>query len=198
MKKYLISLITFLLIYQNYSQTGREVKSSLPVEFTKEKIEIFLSDEIMKLKGTYYFKNLTSSFLKTSVFYPFPIDKEHLYPTEIKIYKWKIDKKNKVNFVKSDKGVLWTVEIEANKITKYIVIYKQPIKTKNATYILTTTQAWNKPLEYAKFIIHIPKIFKNIEIPYSIDKIFSKGENIIYEFTRTNFLPTKDLTICWQ
>jgi hypothetical protein len=166
------------------------------IDFFQEEIDINVHDNNCTVTGKYYFKNVSSKGIKKSLFYPFFIDKNSLYPDSINIIE--LAKNENIDSKKSKKGVFFSIYIKPKSVLIIEVFYKQKTLSNKMEYILTTTEVWGKPLELTKFNIKIPKKYKLKHISYKYDEILEQKENNIYRINKKDFLPEKNLIIKWQ
>ncbi len=178
--------IIFIFIQSGYSQLPR---------FLNEKIEITIGDQSCKIKGLYYFRNIKTSILKRTLYYPFVIDSCLVYPDTIKV----LNHQNNENtsFVNTKSGIHFPIEIPPGKTVLYEVYYTQKILANKMEYILTTTQKWGKPLEKAEFIVNLPSKFELKFLSYEYDEKKEINNYYIYEIYKNNFMPKKNLIVEW-
>lgn len=169
---------------------------SQPIDFFQEEIDINVNDNNCAVTGKYYFKNVSSKGIKKSLYYPFFIDTNSLYPDSIVVTDF-VRNKN-IKFKKLEKGVSFSIYIESKSISIIEVFYKQKTLSNKMEYILTTTKFWGKPLELAKFNIKLPKKYKLEYISYKQDENLEQKEHNIYKITKKDFLPEENLIIKWN
>jgi hypothetical protein len=75
-------------------------------------------------------------------------------------------------------------------------VYRQALRGDYARYIVTTTQAWERPLRRAAFEIRLPAGVEPVE--FSFPFAASEGEAGVYRYEATNFLPDRDITLRWR
>ncbi len=187
MKK-LIVLIFCIFTLASFSH------AEMPVKFFKEEINITLKKNSVNVRGLYFFESKSNLEIDVSMFYPFPIDSSHFYPAKIKV----LDPENTLDFVKKNTGIKWTLHFEPLGVKTVLVEYKQKIKEKNATYILTTTKLWKQKIDKATFIIEAPEEFKELNFSIKPDSVKTKAKKQFYYITRRYFLPKTDLKISWE
>ncbi|MEO0276239.1 MAG: hypothetical protein ABIM60_05635 [candidate division WOR-3 bacterium] len=161
-----------------------------PINFWKEEIKIEIQNKTLKVRGIYYFKNLSNFYTSIIMRYPFPVDEYHEYPFYVKIKGFV--------FKREGNDLIMPVNFKPFEEKKIEVIYAQRLKDKKAKYILTTTQKWGKPLESAYFEIKVPLFFKDVKISYKPDSVKIKKNFKFFYIHRKNFLPKDDLFIDWK
>lgn len=189
MMKKLIIFTFFIFTLASFSH------AEMPVKFFKEEINITLKKNSVNVRGLYFFES-KSDFdeMKIKMFYPFPVDTSHLYPEKIKV----LNPENPLEFNKKKDGIEWNLYFEPLGVETVLVEYKQKIKEKNATYILTTTKLWKQKIDKATFIIESPEEFKELNFSIKPDSVKSKAKKQFYYITRRYFLPKTDLKISWE
>jgi len=185
---WLSSLITLILLISN------TVFCQLP-QFAGEKIEITIHDNYCSVKGTYTFRNNHSESIKRMLFYPFPIDSTLLFPDSIKISN--VKKNKNISFVDAKTGIYFPIDVPAGKTVVYQVFYTQQTCTNKFEYILTSTQSWNRPLDFAEFIIKIPVELELKLLSYKSDSMEKVNHFNVYKFHKEKFMPTKNLLVEW-
>jgi len=186
-----ISNLTFLLFF---TLSYYNIILSQPLQFAKEKIEVKIYNGYAVVTGDYTFTNKNKNKLRSTLFYPFPVNQSHFYPDTISVY----DQHNKtILFTKSSTGIYFRISVFPDSGTTISVKYSQRISSDTMKYILTSTQTWKHPLEKAEYIVSLPKQFdlKDISIkPYKKD---SDSTDNIYIINKQNFMPETDLIIVW-
>jgi hypothetical protein len=78
------------------------------------------------------------------------------------------------------------------------IIYKQEIKNNMAEYILTSTQAWNKPLEKADFTLKIPINIKIDSLSYNADSLCCFKDYFLYKWYFKDFMPDRNFYVSFS
>lgn len=183
-------LITLLLMVSPIDSTPLANAHALSIEFYREKITVLLSDDQVTVEGVYYFRNTSFKSQKEIMYYPFPMDKHHPYPHEIKV--------EDLDFTKGKQGVYWLIEFPLHSTRSVKVRYKQRCDINSATYILTSTKHWKQPLEKAEFMIVVPERWENVTLSYCPDRWETKKGLKYYYISKVDFLPQQDLIIKWD
>jgi len=170
-----------------------------PVRFDKEKIEVWVAEGQIQVRGLYHYRNRTLLPLSFSLGLPFPVDANHLAPSAFSVTE--VDAAGEplaaVN-VRSYHGnnvfrlIFWP------KQQKWIRLdYSQPILTERGTYILRTTRNWNQALDNGEYIIHLDKGISLASSTYALaqDPLENSGT---YSFSRAQFYPGEDWSFTWQ
>ena len=144
----------------------------------------------LELRGMYHFTCSAKQPLVASMFYPFPLDSTHLYPDSIEIRQH--------GFQKQDSGVSFRMQFRPGAEDSFFAYYRQPLKTNSATYIVTTTRKWKRPIDLAQFRVTAPTGFKDVGLTFKPDSVKKSGSAVSYFFTRKKFFPDKDVTVTWR
>jgi hypothetical protein len=80
----------------------------------------------------------------------------------------------------------------------FFAYYRQPLKTNSATYIVTTTRKWKRPIDLARFRVTVPARLADVKLTYKPDSVKKADSTTSYFFTRKRFYPDKDVTVTWR
>ena len=199
------------------SATCRKTAPGSPVHFAREEIAMDVKPGTLEVRGTYHFTCSAKEPLVASLFYPFPLDSTHLYPDSIEIRMPNADRQTpndaasltlalsqreregvRVSFVRQDSGVSFHMQFRPGAEDSFFAYYRQPLKTNSATYIVTTTRKWRRPIDLAHFRVTVPLSFENVVLTYKPDSIARTDSTISYFFAREKFYPDKDVKVTWR
>lgn len=164
----------------------------------------------LEVRGMYHFTCSAKEPLVASVFYPFPLDSTHLYPDSIELtapndaapltlaLSQGEREGVRVSIVRQDSGVAFRMRFRPEAEDSFFAYYRQPLKTNSATYIVTTTRRWKRPIDLAQFRITVPVSFKDVALTYKPDSTARSDSTVSYFFTRRKFYPDKDITVTWR
>jgi hypothetical protein len=164
------------------------------VSFEREVIRVFVDTNSVRVEGTYVLKNNVPSPLVQRLFYPFPADSLHPFPTGIAVIK----DGDSVAFQRALKGIVFPIHIHANDSATFHVTYAQDCLDRSACYILTSTAVWQEPLKSAHFEVTVPHNIELTWIAYGAETVKEEKAARIHLFSRRDFMPDKDLCIKWQ
>ncbi len=187
--KYIILIILITIIFGS-------ILSAQSIQFYQEKIEIEINDDYCSISGIYYFRNNNSQDIRQTLYYPFVINDEMSFPHHIEVTN--LSNSKTVLYRSSDKGVYFPINVIADSIAIYKVIYHQKTNANKIEYILTTTQKWGIPFEVAEYIIKIPENYKIKSMSIEPDTIEIKDNKKILTSNKTNYMPTTNFTINWE
>jgi len=164
------------------------------ISFYAEDLNFSLNKANFEVDGLYYFRNLTGTEVKQILFYPFPDIAKYGEITFIKIH---IEgDTTSMLATQSAKGSLFKVKIPANDKVAYRINYGQKLKSSEAKYIITTTQAWNNPFEFANYSLSFPEIMVVDSVSITPDSTAIEAGLKKYFWQRKNFMPDRDF-IFW-
>lgn len=168
--------------------------TSQPTSFRREVIRVEPLPGSLLVTGIYYFVNESAHDVTPVIFYPFPTDSRHPFPGRITV----LTASDTLSWSRSENGVHFNVAISEGSETVFTVIYEQKCLDNSGCYILTTTRAWNRPLVRAEFEIVLADSLRLQWMSYTPDDTLLTERGRVLRFTRTSFLPEKDLCLRWR
>jgi hypothetical protein len=168
----------------------RKAEPASPIHFAREEIAMDVRPSTLEVRGMYHFTCSSKEPLMASVFYPFPLDSTLAYPDSIEIRQHA--------FQRQDSGVAFRMRFRPEAEDSFFAYYRQPLKTNSATYIVTTTRKWKRPIDLARFRVTVPTGFKDVSLSFKPDSIKQSDSTTAYFFTRKRFYPDKDVTVTWR
>jgi hypothetical protein len=166
--------------------------------FIKETIAVsILVPDTVEVMGDYFFSTAGSSaaVVRTSLFYPFPVDSSGEYPCFIEVKNARSGKT--IEFGRGDQGIMFPVSAQAGDTTAVTVVYKQHVKNRSGRYILTTTGIWGRPLIDSRYSVSVPDNITLTYVSYECDSVSSTGSRLVYQFFKKQFMPDRDLIFTW-
>jgi hypothetical protein len=180
------------------------------VHFAREEIAMDVRPGALEVRGMYHFTCSAREPLVASVFYPFPLDSTHLYPDSIELrtpndaapltlaLSQREREGVRVSFVRQDSGVAFRMRFRPEAEDSFFAYYRQPLKTNSATYIVTTTRKWRRPIDLARFRVTVPASLVDVKLTFKADSVVRSDSAITYFFTRKKFFPDRDVTVMWK
>jgi hypothetical protein len=185
-----------------------------PLHFAREEIAMDVRPGTLEVRGMYHFTCSAKQPLVASLFYPFPLDSTHLYPDSIELRTPSADRQTPSpripdselrrsdfgvrSFVRQDSGVSFRMQFRPGAEDSFFAYYRQPLKAKSATYIVTTTRKWKRPIDLAHFRVTVPASFKDVKLTFKADSAARSDSAVTYFFTRKKFYPDEDVTVTWK
>ncbi|MEJ2721296.1 MAG: hypothetical protein P8181_09165 [bacterium] len=182
-----ITVVSLVAVFCGLAAAG-------PVRFEREAITVWVTPDAIRVEGAYTFVNTLPVSFSQGLFYPFPIDSLHPDVNNVSVHMGG----SALEFKRMSKGVGFTIMLPASGSGTAIVSYEQSALDSSGCYILTSTSAWDAPLEEARFKVHIPDTLELIDSSYEFDRVTAQDGERIYRFVRTDFLPETDLCLRWR
>lgn len=181
---FLLIIVSVLVSKSTYSQS---------LEFFEESLFFEISGGFFTVDGQYYFRNTGQNDIHQILFYPFPADEDPLSIDSIFVTVTPVTEEQLLVH-RSEKGFSFLVQLKAGEEKAYHIVYRQRV-SHHATYILTSTKYWGKPLEKAFYQLKVPANNFITFFSYPPDYQEENTGGIIYYWYRENFMPDKDFKI---
>jgi hypothetical protein len=161
------------------------------VNFTSERIDVHVYCDEIVVEGYYFYKNPFPFPVIQGFSIPFPVDQDHPKPIEVKVERLTpIKEAISIRHIFGSTG--FDVYFSGLEEVEVRVSYRQKAGGENATYILTTTQPWGKPLESGVYTLY-PHGTVIVSSNYLLD-LPGKAPG----FHKTGFMPDKDWHFTWR
>lgn len=167
------------------------------LNFFREDLNFFLKDSVFTVDGNYYFKPLEGKEFKTMLYYPLPTGLNKGKILSSAVFDLNSGKAVEISGV-SDKGFFFPVTAAADSAGRYKIIYSQIFKSKSAEYILTTTNAWGRPLSEVNYTLTTDSAIVIDSFSFPPDRALKLADKKVYSWQKFNFLPDKDFIIKWK
>jgi len=170
-----------------------------PVRFHSEVIQLFIQPGQLTVDGLYRFVGRAGrSGIPVGLFYPYPRDSllgaAH---TELLAVLAPNGDWMPLAFeeLPDGRGVRWRIPF-AGDTTLVRTVYRQTLLASYARYIVTSTAAWGRPLEHARFEVCLPDSARAPEFSYPFQRAISGAPCYVYE--ARSFLPADDIVVTWS
>lgn len=166
------------------------------VEFYKEDLKFSIDNDWFKVRGTYFFRNLTGDTIRKYLIYPFP--EERVYgkiDSVTVINRNDFSKTNELRGINS-KGAFFVIKILPRGTAVYEISYQQQITSGKMKYIITSMNTWRNNLEVADFELTYPVKVCIGSINFLPDQAEIKNDKVVWKWNKTDFMPKKDIEIC--
>jgi hypothetical protein len=164
-----------------------------PISFVRESLRFTLAGDCFTFSGTYYFDNPGLEPVERSIYYPFVLSGST--PDSMNIIEVRSGKA--VTAVPGRSGVTFVATILPRSTRSYRISFVQRARKQSLEYILTTTAAWERPLDRATFIVRVPAniVLKSLSLkPSTISSVEGVTTYII---EREHFMPGENLILRW-
>jgi hypothetical protein len=166
------------------------------LRFESELIRLEIRGDTLRVDGIYRLE-ATSPHEPVLLFYPYPVDSllgeawtESLAWRPASETDWRplaVEEEPTLD------GVFWRLPLEGNRRVEARTVYGQRLRARYGRYILTTTAAWGRPLQEARFELALPPGMRLVECSYP----FARGADGIWRFLARDFMPLEDLLFRW-
>ena len=170
------------------------------VRFDRERIDIEAGKGRVRVMGLYHYRNASRLPAILNLKVPFPIDRHHPPPEWLALYESNAEGRLLADIMPMVRGnVVAFRMIFRPREAKWIRLdYAQPARTASGRYLLTTTRAWRRPLEFADFTLHLPAGCRLVASNYPVTTRISEGPAQTFAFSTTQFFPDHDWEFIWQ
>ena len=163
------------------------------VRFTRERIAVTVHADYIEVDGLYVYTNPLPFPLPQGLRVPFPTDALHPAPasvevTEVEPLSQKDSEPIAVRWVWGEP--YFSIRVPAFGAKHVRVRFTQYSPQMSATYLLTTTQPWGKPLDQGEYVLR-PRGVRIVTSNYPLD-----GQGCLC-FTRRRFMPDRDWRFTW-
>jgi hypothetical protein len=165
------------------------------IEFYREDIIFKIDGHTAEVNGVYHFCNVGDREIKTRLFYPFPDEAKNLIDT---ILVMDFEEDSAKLFHESAGGVYFEIYVPAYDQSACRIYYRQKLISNHFTYILKSTNSWQRPLEFANFELQAPAALTVDSLSYYPDTSFTYQDTKIYRWHKKNFMPDKDFEVYFE
>lgn len=155
------------------------------VRFSGEYIAITVRPEAVDVDGLYIYSNPWPFPWVQGLQIPFPVDAEHPVPATVRAWETGAGPSREIRVLWLNGAPHFSILVPAHGSRHVRVSYTQWARNRSATYLLTTTRPWGRPLEWGEYRL-IPQ---GVEIARS---------NYPAQFRRLDFLPQQDWFFEWS
>ncbi|MFH1130207.1 MAG: hypothetical protein V1754_02660, partial [Pseudomonadota bacterium] len=182
-------------VWRRYLKEGNPSAEQQQVEFAAEKVELDLTEEDLKVTGTYFLRNRSRSSVGMGIVYPIlslpksPAPSFIIAPNGSQI-PVRINNKGQAES-------RFQISMAAQSLTKFQVRYTQKHFGKRAGYMVTSALRWPTPITRAVFVIRYPASLGRVRISYPIAHTKKIGDQIVHTIVRNNFVPDREVELRW-
>jgi len=161
------------------------------VRFTSEQIHVVVYPNEIAVVGRYIYKNPFPFSVVQGFYIPFPVDHDHPEPYQVHVERVKPERKTlqlRRSFGKTRFDAAFSAEEEA----EIRVSYRQQALANNATYILTTTSPWGRPLDFGVYTLSTyGTVILSSNYPFNLPHGRAG-------FQKSGFMPVKEWQFTWR
>jgi hypothetical protein len=184
-------------------------RHSAPVMFDSEIIRLYVERDTLEVEGIYLLLCNPESIPEVTLFYPYPardyLGEAHTVLLEARPPggQWRT-----LRFVEHpvprslptgemSGGARWWVPLTMGDSLEVRTVYRQAVRGDCATYIVRTTRAWGRPLENARFEIHLAQGLSPVSFSFPFRNV-ATPQGTYYLYEASNFSPDSDIDVCWN
>ncbi len=161
------------------------------VHFKSERIDVHVYPDEILVDGHYFYKNPFPFPAVQGFTIPFPMDKDHPMPMDVHVERL-TPIKEELRIRRTFGNTGFDAYFSAHEEAEIRVSYRQKAGGENATYILTTTRPWGRPLESGYYTLYPHgTIIESSNYPLDLP---GKAPG----FHKTGFMPDKDWQFTWR
>jgi hypothetical protein len=173
---------------------SNSLTSGQEIHFVKEDITFHLSRESFVVDGYYWFYNPSRVLTERLIYYPFPVVGKSSAVDSVDIFDITDGTQPKISD-RTETGLSFVLALTGHDTALYHIAYRQKICDDSAVYILRSTQAWNRPLEYAEYKLVIEDSTVVTGFSYEPVKRYDIEGKQIFLWRRTDFMPDRDFVV---
>ncbi len=169
-----------------------------PVHFYREYVVVEPSTRVCRVNGLYFMRNLTDRTLEMGFDYPFPVGGPYAFPYQVFVHEVTDEGERAMGFVPGERSVTFRMRFGPGEERRFRVRYAQQIRGGRATYIVTTTRLWERPIELAEFEIRIPPELEDVSLSFDPDSSATRNDTTVHYLREIDFYPDEDIVITWD
>ena len=170
-----------------------------PVRFDLERIEVRIESRQIHVTGLYRYSNSSWAPSVLTMKVPFPVDADHPEPKGFSLSQSDERGHAIAEIVPAVRGGDVSFrQVFRPRESKWVRLdYVQQTRVDTARYILTTTQAWGRPITRADFVLYLPRDLNLASSSYPLRESATEGREKFFTFSRTDFYPDRDWVFTW-
>ena len=196
----MVALLSQAWATQESEPGGSVAARAIPLRFDSEVIRLFVGNDTLRVEGTYRLICRPDAPPAISLLYPYPAD-SLLGVAETELLECRIPGGpwQSLDYEEYPRlpAARWRIPLGLGDTLEVHTIYTQVLLTRYARYIVTSTQAWGRPLRHARFEIHLPADVTPVRFSFPFERQETNG-HIYYLYEAENFLPDTDIIVHWE
>jgi len=173
-----------------FLSTSLYLQAQNHVSFFEEHIDFALDTDYFIINGIYSFHNDVDKDVNQQIIFPFA-DKTATIDS-IRIIN--LSTGRNIHYDKLENSVLFNFILPGKDTVDINIFYRQKISTLNK-YIITSTQAWGKPLYKAVYTLTTEKNLRIKSFSYPYDSVREVKNKKLYSWEKYDFMPKFDFEI---
>lgn len=159
--------------------------------FPRESICFRLDRQHFSVSGYYYFAGAAGLF---PVLYPFPNGSGVVDSATVTDSK----ELRPLPYTMQDNGLVFGLNRPTADTSVIQIYYREKVTGGKATYILTTTRAWGRALEWASYSLLVAPGIKVTSLSLKPDSEMDTPLGRLYFFKRADFMPAGDFVVEYE
>jgi hypothetical protein len=165
------------------------------LQFYREDIVFKLNNNAMETDAVYHFCDVGDKDISTQLFYPFPENTMELIDSIVVTN----DKTGEIIHYRDGKnGILFGIFVKSYGQASYRVFFRQKLLENKFTYILTSTETWNRALEFANYEFQAPVATKITSFSFPPDSTVIQHDIQYFYWKKKDFMPEKDFEVIFR
>jgi hypothetical protein len=166
------------------------------VRFAAEQVKLEIVPGELRVEGRYGF--VSADACTVAIHYPFPADPA-LGPPRLLAAECRRANAapETLRVAETAIGWVWRLGFAARESCAVTVRYSQSLAAPRAVYVLTSTQAWGRPLDRARFEVSLPESLGPPRFSLPFRRAGCRDARCSWTCERRHFLPRRDLVVSW-
>jgi hypothetical protein len=175
-------------------------RTALPLDFIAEQVVLRIEPDSLRVDAVYVFVcHADAAPTQAGLVYPYPQDpllggaRTVSLACRLGAQAWRELSHHELP---GGHGARWSLPVAAGDTLRVRTTYLQALRTTYARYIVTSTAAWGRPLQFARFEVHLPPdaVPEEFSLPF---EPCGQDEPSSWCYEAEDFLPDQDVIVRW-
>lgn len=176
-------------------------RAALPLDFLAEQVVLRIEPDSLRVDAVYVFVcHADAAPTQAGLVYPYPQDpllggaRTVSLACRLGAQAWRELSHHELP---GGHGARWSLPVAAGDTLRVRTTYLQALRTTYARYIVTSTAAWGRPLQFARFEVHLPPdaVPEEFSLPF---EPCGQDERSGWCYEAEDFLPDQDVIVRWR
>jgi hypothetical protein len=164
------------------------------VRFAAERVELDLHKGLLTVDATYHLHNPSSASQALAIAYPILVSRKRLSPETVEVDGRAL----RTQSTQPGQVVVdFPVEVPPWGLRSFHVRYRQPLRGREAVYLVTSALRWPSPIERAVFLVRHPSNWSKVTVSYPISHSETKNRQTTHTIVRQPFVPDREFAVHW-
>lgn len=181
-------------------QPPADALKTFPLTFDSEIVRLYVEGDTLRVEGLYRIHCSRPGPEPASLLYPYPADSLMGQARTVLLECRPVNGDwRPLPVVEAPRipAARWRIPRDLGSNLEIHTIYHQALNDHHARYIVTTTAAWGRPLQTARFEVYLPASVRPTHFSHPFTPAPGLGPNC-FVFEAENFLPEQDIVIEWE